>query len=180
MLSANTEISPLFFAIHPVLKGIYPASKGTVSLWSDDMDLILRIKIFLFFYIHKSDCFFFAILSHALWATGNIVGIGMSLVCQEECSGVNARGQTVHQRPVGCRLCILSNWVSSKVLLKICLFSQCRPERCEVCLRSTVKGYSSVSWNAWCSHSETAAWFPLQICTDAKWLCFHSLELHIK
>lgn len=68
MLSANSEISR-FFAIHPFFKGIYPASKGTVSLCSDDMDLIPRIKIFLFF-IHKSDCFFFAILSHALWATG--------------------------------------------------------------------------------------------------------------
>lgn len=32
----------------------------------------------------------------------------------------------------------------------------------------------------WCSHSETAAWFPLQICTDAKWLRFHWVESDIK
>lgn len=70
----------------------------------------------------------------------NAVGIGMSLVCQEECSRVNAWGQTGHQRLVGCRLCILSNWVSSAVLLRSAnfLLTHCRLQFCGA------RGYSKV------------------------------------
>lgn len=45
--SAHTESAPLF-CHSSLLRWIYPASKGTVSLWSDDMNLIPRIKIFFF------------------------------------------------------------------------------------------------------------------------------------
>lgn len=43
--SAHTETTPLF-CHSSLLRWIYPASKGTVSLWSDDMNLIPRIKKF--------------------------------------------------------------------------------------------------------------------------------------
>lgn len=47
----------------------------------------------------------------------------MLWVCQEEWNwGFDTRIQTVNQRVLGCKLCIISNWVASALLLKSATF----------------------------------------------------------
>lgn len=115
MLSANTETSPL--CCHSSrLRGIYPASKGAVSLWSDDMDLIPGLKIWL-----KKEIFITPppFLSNAHAGQPECGCGNMWCACWEEWNWeLNTEIQTVHQRVLGCKLCIISNWVSSALLLK--------------------------------------------------------------
>lgn len=119
MLYANTEISPLF-CHSSLLRGIYPASKGTQSalVWwhgfnPQTIDFIKVIFFFPLFFILSNvhagqlECGW----KSALW------------VCQEEWNWeLNTGIQTVNQRVLGCKLCVIANWVASALLLKSATF----------------------------------------------------------
>lgn len=173
MLSANTEISPLF-CHSSLLKGDLSSFKGYSQplVWWHGFNP--QTKDF----FEKKKRFLFLLPSCQTGTLGswNMAVRCMLLVWGEEWSWeLNTWRQTVHQRLVGCRLCIMSNWVSSAVLLRSAnlLFSHSKLSSVKLgwlCLtrhsRGTVECYSSVLHNAQYSGSESVAWFPLQNQSD--------------
>lgn len=133
-----------------------------VSLWSDDMDLIPRLKIlwkwffFSFSNVHAGqlECDWKSMLS----------------VCQDEWNWeLNTGIQTVNQRVLACKLCIISNWVASALLLKSVTFpfSLFQAVFCESCQKVSCKPLERFSRGL----QANSAWWLLQSNE-----CYNSLE----
>lgn len=145
MLSANTEISPLF-CHSSLLKGDLSSFKGYSQplVWWHGFNPQTKD-----FFEKKKKWFLFLLPSCQTGTLGswNMAVRGMLLVCGVEWSW----------ELVGCRLCIMSNWVSSAVLLRSAnlLFSHSKLSSVKLgwlCVardsRGTVERYSSVLHNA--------------------------------